>query len=599
MGGDDNGKGKRRRKEYVPSACSECGEEGDHVEFSVRQKEEHPSRRRCRICMEKAQIYKGNPTRPQSETLDGPCSVCGGTQLFFSKHQQAVKAASRKCVDCVAATEGTPYAPIVELEPGYVPSEHPKVEKRQGTAKKGGGRPQACRDFLNGTCSRESCKFSHDLEASVASMDRFEFDAAIGDDEVQDHSAEVDLRREDLKKKNVCIDFVNGKCGRANCKYAHILEEDTGLVAVTPGPRIAVVETEGKRRKTQTIFPGDKGYTPPGEKPIPKQNVAEEPCSGCGASGPEVYYSNRQIALPAKRRKCIICMGFESGEVQPKGAAAMPTPKMPTLNVSMAAIPALQSGPAFRGGGGPAFGGTGTPLLLPTLIGGPAFRGIPNGDTPAFRGGGDTPTFRGGGDTPAFRGGGDPPKPVECVEPCSSCGLCGALYSKRQSILPADKRKCLKCMAPPAVWDPEGQIVDQGAIRTLSGAPPRKREYSEIANVADSGDQVPCSACGSSDVQFSKRQQKVPPQQRKCLACMGCEGPGPAPPKLNAAPDPCSQCGQTGVSFSNRQMQVDAAKRRCIDCMAVKEPRDKIPLHQAEQAVEPPAITPVDGTFLM
>lgn len=156
----------------------------------------------------------------------------------------------------------------------------------------------------------------------------------------------------------------------------------------------------------------------------------------------------------------------------------------------------------------------------------------------------------------------DAPKLLAMAEPCSICMRIGVLYSRRQTKLPPETRRCMECM------------IQKGDNSLKDSMVP-----SAIA----------CAGCGRSGALFSKQEIELDVSVRRCLQCKAlaslmAEGiePGQASilgssakapeenlPKENTAPDeaPCSLCRRTDVTYSNRMVRLPPNKRRCLQCM--------------------------------
>jgi len=104
-----------------------------------------------------------------------------------------------------------------------------------------------------------------------------------------------------------------------------------------------------------------------------------------------------------------------------------------------------------------------------------------------------------------------PPKETTCPEPCATCGVVGARYSKRQSLVEPSKRRCLDCMKShlPLPGQQAGPPVK--AIKHNPNKPYQLQDA--------------CSACGRANMNFSAGQVQVAPEYRRCIECCAVHGP--------------------------------------------------------------------------
>jgi len=262
-----------------------------------------------------------------------PCSGCGRENALYSKRQFKVDPASRRCLECMsgpgAEAEALAQAAAAE-EKGPAEANVPKAMPA----------PEPCSG-----CGRVGALFS-----------------------------KRQLKVDPSKRK--CLDCMPA----AGSAPTQQLAEQ--LVTQLTGSSLMATPIMPKKRKA-----AEAGIMPPDGATValsrPAENLCEEPCSACGCMG--VPFSNRQMKVDAKRRRCLGCMPTQ------RDVAGQPQDEV-------AAILASEAGMNPEQGLG----------VKPPI---------------------------------------QPPKENIASEPCSQCGRLGAAFSNRQMKVDAAARKCLDCMA--------------------------------------------------------------------------------------------------------------------------------------------------------
>ena len=186
--------------------------------------------------------------------------------------------------------------------------------------------------------------------------------------------------------------------------------------------------------------------------------------------------------------------------------------------------------------------------------------------------------------------------------PCFGCCRDDVFYSQRQMKLPMEERRCMECLALQQGEEPGVGLAVVSRLCEAGVSHGKARGHDPpVPTLCDE----PCSACGVAGMAFSKRQLNIPVDRRKCLECMGPQGPNVPPPKDNllaatrpvckksagkgnksagkgksaetspvgfrpppvSSEDPCSVCFSMCCLFSVRQMAKPAAERKCLECV--------------------------------